>query len=913
MLSSFRTNVLFYLLRLNFTIKASNTRRTIINKNPGIVNLRWIATLGFVFFYSLSLQAQKHYFQADSLNAIQILEALEEKLEVTFNYSHEYLPEGHFTYSCNGTKQQVIKITFSVLNRTYGQLDPGVYTIQPIELDESIKAKPKIINGQIIDEFGNPLIGATIGINNMNKVTITKENGLFYMKGFFASSEILEFRHLGYKPMVIRIGDFEKLEKRIIILEVQTHQLRDVEIMDNPLWMTQDFSNVDVVRTEKMPPAAGRTDKDPFVAVQLLPGVSTASENVSELQIRGGLPDQTKYEWNGIQVFQTSHFFGKISSTNPFMVDQIQVNRNGASAKDAGQASGTIALSDNPKVDSITIRAYADLLYANLGVKAPLFDDKLRVSAALRQSYIGALQSRIFDKFFDQTFQFGRVADEEYFLDKFNVQEFVSLIPDVRFRDFSLSTTWDASPKDAFQFNLISFQNRFTYRKETDGSTIIPTDTLHLRNSGLNANYSRIWSDQFKSEVSWSNSNYVNDYHYLEEIDTAAQNFEEIQFNKIDQSALRINNHLNYNKFDVSFGYQLERWEFESFHRYIEDTAINNFYDDAAKAREHSFYAQTFLRTSSIWQAELGLRWSKYSRTDRSLLEPRLHLSFFPSPQWTIHAHYGRFHQNLNQINVFTSLSIEGRYWYLSSEENPVFNETPIVQNSQLSIGSRYSKDNWSLSVDVYRKQIEGANTNAFDFTFEENPYRLAEMDIFGIETSFQYRTNWMTLFWTYEYVNDDFYIPDFDKEYPSPYTQPHRISLSQSFNYKKFRASLLWRFASGRPFSVPEELQTYIDNEGVVRYRLFYDELLTEKETNYHTLDLTLQYELDFPKNDNLKGTIGFSIINLYNRRNIVKNLYQIDYREEPFRPILQARRGLPFTPNLSFSLTFGVPKRNK
>jgi hypothetical protein len=870
-----------------------------------------IAVLGFIFLYSLVGQAQKYYFQADSLGAIQILESLEQKLEVTFNYSHEYLPTGTFSFSCNGSSEEVIKVTFSVLDRNYGQLDPGVYTIQPIELDASNKIKPKIISGRIIDEFGNPLFGATVNIAGLKKGATSSETGRFSMKGYLASSEILEFRHLGYESVVMRLSDFLKKENRRIILQIKSHQLRDVEIMDNPLWMTQNFTNVDVMRTEKMPPAAGRTDKDPYTAVQLLPGVSSASENLSELQIRGGLPDQTKYAWNGIQVFQTSHFFGKISSTNPFMVDQIQVNRNGASAKDAGQASGTIALSDNPKVDSLTVSTYADLLYSNIGLKTPLFQDKLHVRTAYRRSYFKLFQSGIFDKFFEQTFQFGRVADEQYFLDKFNAGEVVSLIPEVSFRDFSFSATWNASSRDVFQVNLLRFQNRFSYRKETQGSPIVPADTLRLRNNGFNANYTRTWSDQFTSEVLWSNSNYTNDYRYFEERDSADQNLEETQYNNIDQSALQINNHLSFNKFDFSFGYQLERWDFESFHRLTDQYATYNYYDDAAKAHENSVYAQTFLRSSSAWQAELGVRWSKYSRTNRSIIEPRLHLSFFPSTNWTVHAHYGRFHQNLNQVNVFTALSVEGRYWYLSSEENPVFNETPILQNSQWSLGSRYSKNNWSFSLDIYQKKIEGTNTNAFDFTLEENPFQLAEMDIFGIETAFQYRNNWMSLFWTYEYVNDDFFIPDNNQHYPSPYTQPHRISLSQSFNFKKFRASILWRFATGRPFSVPEEIQAYIDNAGVVRYRLVYDELLTERENNYHTMDLTLQYQLDFPKNKYLDGTIGFSIINLYNRANIVKNLYRVNYREEPFAPTLQARRGLPFTPNLSFSLSFGAPKR--
>jgi len=312
-------------------------------------------------------------------------------------------------------------------------------------------------------------------------------------------------------------------------------------------------------------------------------------------------------------------------------------------------------------------------------------------------------------------------------------------------------------------------------------------------------------------------------------------------------------------------------------------------------------------KPNSQWRFESGLRWSKYNRTTRKLYEPRFHLSFIPFDNWTFHAHWGRYHQALNQVSVFTNLDIEKRHWSLASEENEWYNQTPIAQNQQWAAGTRFRKNNWSATMDFYKKSITNVNTLAFDFTFRENPYILATMDIRGLETAFQFDNSWLSLLWAYEYTLETFTLLDSDEALPSPYNQPHKLSFFQGFKWKQLELSIQWKFATGRPYSEPSEFGVFTNADGSTNYGFKYEELLSKTTSNYHSMDLSASYHINSKKKSKVHGKVAFSILNVYNRQNIIKKNFFVDYRFDPFREGVLNRRGLPFTPNIALSLNFG------
>lgn len=863
--------------------------------------------LCFVLFTSHSSSAQNIQFATSAKSAPEILTQLEEQFQVQFNFNHQHLPEGNFTLSASGDIDHIIRTTCSAFDRHFTLIDKGIYAIQPNPISQELKLAPVELIGWIKDAYNEAIPGATIWIPELNKATQSGQMGKFDLKGYFDPQSKMEIRFLGYDPIQISIQQFLSIPDRTIILETKSHILSDIEVIEYLSWREPSSGNEDVLDIKKMAPMAGRIDKDAFNMVQLLPGISSATEDVSEIQIRGGLPDQTNFEWNDIRIFQTSHFYGKISSVNPFLVDQIRVNRNGGSAKDHGQASGSISLSDNDLVDSLQVQSHVNLLYTNLAAKIPLFKQKVTANVAWRKSYFDFYQSNVYDRFFDQSFQTGKISNELFYQEYYGLDEWITLNSSIQFQDISGSITIRPTAKDEIRFSLLNVDNDLTFSKTGEPFPTPPVDSFLVQNKGYSINYNRKWTDQFQSNWTWSKSSLDKKYQYIENINDIDSTQEEIQINDVEIEAFRWDNSYKRKKAEFNIGYQFEQSDFMSTHSSRDGNLYYEYYNDEGAGHEHSFYAQVLLKPSSRWQLESGLRWSKFNRSPRHLKEPRFHLSFIPFENWTLHAHYGHYHQVLNQVSVFTSFNVEGRYWYLASEEDEWYNETPIAQNKQWSIGTRYRKNNWSVNLDVYQKKITNIHTLAFDFTFEENPYQLAEMDVRGLETGLQYDNKWYSMLWTYEFIKDEFYILSDQIRRPSPYTQPHKLSLFQAFKWKQFECSFLWRFASGRPYSAPRGLTVYVDEFGQDRYELVYKELLTETENNYHTLDITLQYKIGKPQKSKVHGKVGLSFINVYNRKNIIKNYFYVDYRLEPFQQAQFARAGLPFTPNISVDLYFG------
>ncbi|MBT8310711.1 MAG: TonB-dependent receptor plug domain-containing protein, partial [Flavobacteriaceae bacterium] len=76
----------------------------------------------------------------------------------------------------------------------------------------------------------------------------------------------------------------------------------------------------------------GLIEPDVLQTIQALPGVQSADETVSNLNIRGGSHDENLILWDGIKMYQSGHFFGLISAFNPYLTKDVVVIKNGTSA-----------------------------------------------------------------------------------------------------------------------------------------------------------------------------------------------------------------------------------------------------------------------------------------------------------------------------------------------------------------------------------------------------------------------------------------------------------------------------------------------------------------------------------------------------------------------------------------------------
>ncbi len=830
-----------------------------------------------------------------------IIKTIEVDADLQFNYIFDKLPKRTFTCTIDKDKVLIVNELSVIFNRLITEISEGVFAVGSHKLSEEQLGKGDIKCEIFDSESKEPIIGATIRIPSVNYGVVTDLEGVAILNGHFAESDIAEIQYLGYDSRKMTIAELQSGSN--LSLSSKEHVLDDIVIKSyknlSTTRLTGDIIDPETIALPSAP------DRDVFSQAQMIPGVYNSSESLQDLQIRGGPPDQVSYNWNNMRLFQNSLFYGRVSSVNPFMVDQINITRNGASADENASASGAINLkTDLSGIDTTSIFGHINGLYGNVGAQTSIFSDRLKIKGAYRKSLSGVFQSSIYDKYFSNSFQFGRIQDIDYYLDLFESAENVTIVPEFEFQDVSLSAQVELGNDSYIRGNYIGFGNEFSYNQIKDYKPEIILDSFTLDTKGFSLEWFQNITKSLSATINYGVSDY--NYMYLNTDDKARldENFL-TQQNSVKQEDIRFKLSWEKSKYAVIAGYDKYDWHV------IYDADSSRPWEkwfiaqEDAKGTEHSGYINLQLFTKPWYEVMIGMRASSYNLAifSRNIYEPRVHASVFANDNITIHAHYGKFHQNLNRRKITTNLQADSGFWLLSNEGVTSNNFIHIVQTTQYSAGIKYRLSDWTFTIDGYKKNGNDIWTSAFDFTNEENLYEFTQLRIHGVELSAQYQNRWLSLMWTYDHVNDKIITNESNLELNSPFTQPHRLSMYQSVRKANWRLSSQIVYASGRYFSTPASLESY-EKEGEIVYSPVYENYLDLQVPNYFKIDFGIGYKYDFSKRSKRYIDFKLQFVNVLNRKNIIKNEYYLDYRQPTPEINAYSRQGLPFIFNFSAEL---------
>jgi hypothetical protein len=852
----------------------------------------------FIFSLSFSQPIQSDKYVFINQTPIQIIRTIEADSDLKFNFISDKLPKRRFTCTIDKGKVLIQSELILIFQRSITEISEGVFAVGSRELPKIDPGLGEIECTLLDIKSKEPIIGATIRISSISYGEVTNVDGVFVLKGHFAESDIAEIQYLGYDSREMTISELRR--SRSISLTSKEHVLDDIVIKSyrnlTTTKMTGDIIDPETIALPSAP------DRDAFSQAQMIPGVYNSSESLQDLQIRGGPPDQVSYNWNNMRLFQNSLFYGRVSSVNPFMVDQINITRNGASADEDASASGAINLkTDLSSIDTASIFAHINGLYGNVGVETSLFSNRFKLKGAYRKSLSGIFQSSIYDKYFSNSFQFGRIQDIDYYNNLFEITENVTLIPDFSFQDVSLSAQFELGDESYIRGNYIGFGNQFTYNQIKDYKPEIALDSFTLDTKGVSFEWHQNISNSLSTTINYSNSDYS--YMYLNTNDKVSTDEDFLtQMNSVNQEDIRAKLTWEKSKYAIIAGYDKYDWHV------IYDANSSRPWEqwfiarEDAKGTEHSGYLNMQLFTKPWYEVMVGLRASSYNLAifSRNIYEPRVHASIFANENITLHAHYGKFHQNLNRRKFNTYLQVDSGFWLLSNEGVTSNNFIHIVQTTQMSAGIKYRLSDWSFTVDGYKKNGNDIWTSAFDFTSEEDLYEFTELSIYGLELSAQYQNEWFSLMWTYDYVNDKIITEQSALVLNSPFTQPHRLSMYQSVKKGNWTLSSQVVYASGRYFSTPTAIDSY-EKEGETVQYLTYDNYLDLQVPNYFKVDFGVGYKYDFSNKSQRYIDFKLQFVNVLNRKNIIKNEYYLDYRTPAPEINLYRQAGLPFIFNFS------------
>lgn len=846
-----------------------------------------------------SAQGDRIKLSFDDATAVEVVRKLQEYAGVQFNYSSNTLPIERITADLMGDIPEIIRQLEAILGRQIIDVGDGVFAISAKRPESSGGIGPLKIH--LYDNKNQePIIGATVWLPSRSMGEISDAEGIVNLPVIVSDSDEILIKYLGYQTMTTTVGALRN--KVSIGLFEKEHVLDDIVI--------KTYRQVTTTRltADNIDPEAidlpGAADQDAFTQAQMIPGVYNSSESLQDLQIRGGPPDQVSYNWNNLRLVQNSLFYGRVSSVNPLMVDQISVTRNGASADEDASASGAINLNtDLASVDNTSSTAHVNGLYANLGVQSRLHK-RLSIKAAARRSLARVFQSSIYDKYFNNSFQYGKVPDVDYYLTLFGIDEDVVLEPDFQFGDVSASAEINLGHDSYLRLNAISFGNSFTYKQIKNYTNAVPLDSFTTETVGYSAEWHQSYSDHLSTTVNVGSSDY--DYMYITSDDRAMIETDyQTQDNHVRQRDLRVKSDYQRDQYGLTVGYDIYGWDV------VYDATSSRAWErwliarEDASAQEHSMYANVQLHTHPWYRIMAGVRRSSYSLAifGRNIVEPRLHASIFATDHLTFHAHYGRFHQNLNRRKLATPLQVDNGFWLLSNEGVTSTNYIPIVQSEQYSIGAKYQVGGLSVQADMYRKNGNDIWTSSFDFA-SEDPYEFTILNITGLELGMQYQNRSYTVMATYDYVRDRIFTQNSELNLNSPFTQPHRLSIYQGIKHGPWSLSSQLILASGRFYSTSTEVGTYV-KDGDIVYEARYDSYFDQQVPNYFKVDLGLGYRWQWGQSEHRTADFKVQLLNVLNRQNIIKREYFVDYRTEI--PSLNSydRLGLPFIFNFSVEFT--------
>lgn len=205
------------------------------------------------------------------------------------------------------------------------------------------------ITGQVKNDRGESLIGASVFLQSSKYATITDELGMFTLENVEAGDYVLKMTYLTYEPVLYQI----QLDQNLALGEIKMHGgiygLDEVEI--NATWVQEDqpfaYTNIDKKTIEK-----NNLGQDVPFALKWTPSTVVTSDagagvGYTGIRIRGSDPTRINVTINGIPL-NDSESQGVFWVDLPdFLssVDEIQIQRGvGTSTNGAGAFGASINL-----------------------------------------------------------------------------------------------------------------------------------------------------------------------------------------------------------------------------------------------------------------------------------------------------------------------------------------------------------------------------------------------------------------------------------------------------------------------------------------------------------------------------------------------------------------------------------------
>jgi len=626
----------------------------------------------------------------------------------------------------------------------------------------------------------------------------------------------------------------------------------------------------------------GLVEPDVLESIQLLPGILSPNETASGFFVRGGASDQNRVIWDGINIYHKGHLFGMISPFNPNVTSKIKFINKGSHARYGERLSSVIDMSSNSNI-SQTVKAQLGFngINGDALIEVPIIKDKLNIQGSLRRSYTDVLETFTFNQLADKVFESTKVKNFENENNEFS------------FVDYNLKLNFKPNKNNSLYASMISIDNQFDYILNDAENNKRFNDKLVSSNMGYGLGWKVKWNKNTTQNTTAFFSDYKLNYNFItREGDVQISDFE--KRNTIFDSGVSsevIIDRSKANKFTFGYQYALK----DVAYAFLNTTNLSFILDTEHNViQTHSLYGQYDYKNPKLFNLSFGLRSTYFNELDAVRLEPRLVIYKPLTKNLKLQGSAEIKNQIISEIDetILSDLSLENRLWRLADG-----NAFPIINSRQVSAGFIYIKKGLSIDIDTYYKKLYNITALSLGFLNPVNSsFNIGQRNIIGLDVFAQKQFNGFNSWLSYSLNQSQSRFENLNnnKDFTSKSNVTHSVSAALSYKFDGFQFALGWKWQTGKPYTIANDSSDGLE---------FNDGINTGELPIYHRLDLSSTYNFKMSKYNKLRGKIGLSIRNIYNRTNLISKEYRGNNSiDDPIELIEKLSIGI--TPNLMFRI---------
>ncbi len=738
----------------------------------------------------------------------------------------------------------------------------GLY--YPVNAEEA--GNKKTISGYIKDkENGEKLIGATVYIEELKTGTSSNLYG-FYSISLQPGTYHLEYSYIGYTSVkkTINLQEDKTLN---VELAPSAKEIEEVKIEarrknENIVSTEMSVNKLETKKIKQIPALLGEVDV--IKAIQLLPGVQTASEGSSGFNVRGGAMDQNLILLDEAPVYNASHLMGFFSIFNNDAVKNVELYKGYIPPRAGGRLSSLldIRMKEGNKKEFKVTGGIGIPVSSRLTVEGPIIKDKTSFIASGRRSYADLLLPLASDTnlhdlklfFYDFNAKVNHTINQnnQIFLSGYFGRDiFKSQFAETKFGNQTLSCRWNHLFSKKLFGNLTFIRSKYDYQL---GATWLD-DLSFLWTSNM-TDYS------LKADFT----------HYLNPRNTFKYGVHSILHN-FDPGVIENSGEGNpLAKIELPLSKALESGIYFSNHQEVSekiklDYGIRySFYSNIGKETIYD-YESYYSGSDKLYQpvdTTVYNKWDFYHLYHAP--EPRFALNYIFNARSSVKASYTRTLQYIHLASVSTAgtpLDI----WFSS---NP--NIKP-QKADQYTIGyfRNFFDDILETSIEVYYKKMHDVIDFRNDAQLLLNKHLTGELrfgtgEAYGIEFLFRKSSGKLTG-WLSTTLSRTFRdIPEIAEDpFPAPYDKPVSSSLVMSYElFEDVTIACNFVYSTGRAVTFPTGKARI---GGLVVP--VYSGRNTYRYPDYHRMDIALTLKGKENPDKFWHGEWNFSIYNVYNRHN--------------------------------------------